>query len=267
MNTYHFDADISGMGRGIVIDGAAGADAEAWRSAPRVLRERAYRTNEGLVRVRAAWPELVDVPSLRVPLEVVDESGHLAPHDLPAYVELFFHDVYLIFNLAAPGSFGGAIAISGGEYRTSEIVLDPRVFAYAWATAARNGRPSIAALPLADVARWYDTLRLGTQQLATSGVAKALFHLLHLARSAESEPMSILRLAHAVEVLSDAPNDLQRLFDLRDAFARGTAAIIHPMHDDALDARVAEASLAWIDAADHAASIVVSALQGEVRAG
>ncbi|HEV7921958.1 MAG TPA: hypothetical protein VGR02_14310, partial [Thermoanaerobaculia bacterium] len=52
---------------------------------------------------------------------------------------------------------------------------------------------------------------------------------------------------------------------LRDVIANGTAPILHPMHDEALDPRLEDSSLEWIDAADVAASILVGELQSRVR--
>ena len=212
-----------------------------------VVRERVY----GDVRIWAEWPEVVAAPDVRVPLTV---SGELEPRDAPAYVELFFHDVFLLLNLASPGSFGGTIAIGGGELRVRQLAFDPRVFAYA---------APLGTLPLADVIRWYDGLKVGTRQLATDGVAVALVQLLHLARGAEREEESILRLALAADALSLKRPD--RLAELHDDIAHGRAPVIHPMHDDALDARIEEAMRDWIDVADASAHLVIDALQERVK--
>ncbi len=214
-----------------------------------VVRERVY----GEVRVSAEWPAQLDTPEVRVTLEV---RGALEPRDAPAYVELFFHDFYLLLNLASPGSFGGTISFTGGPLRVRELVFDPRVFAYA---------APLGTLPLADVTRWYDGLNLGTQQLATSDVARALVQLLHLARSPEREEDSILRLAIAAEAVVDRARAPRRLFELREDIAHGRVPVIHPMHDDALDSRVEDATREWIEITDEAARLVIGELQERVR--
>ncbi len=248
-NEYHFDAEITLSGR------AAEGNREIWRNAEAALRERVYATDAGAVRVRAEWSGPADVPAIRVPLHVADERANGDARDVPAFVELFFHDAFLLFNIAAPGSFGGTVSVSGGAYRVHELALDARVF-----ESAANAK----SLPLGDVVRWYDALQIGSRQLATSGVAKALFHLLHLARTAEDDEVSVIRLANAAKALGN--ESLEPLFALRDAIARGTAPVVHPMHDDALDERVEDESLDWTAVVDDAAGVVVGTLQSLVSA-
>lgn len=217
------------------------------------LGERAYRTGSGVVRVRAEWSALSGTPTARVPLEVVDDREGGDARDLPAFVELFFHDAFLLFNLAEPGSFGGVIAAAGGELGVRELAFDPWLFEYARASA----------LPLRDVIAWYDSLDLGTRQVVSNGTARALFHLLHLARTEEDDAISIVRLALASDALGlerDA-----RLVELRDAIVSGVAPVVHPMYDDALDSRLDDPSLDWSEEIDRAASNVVSALQRQIR--
>lgn len=207
-----------------------------------VVRERVY----GGVQVTADWPAVRTTPEIRV---AIDVNGDVDRRDAPAYVELFFHDVFLLLNLASPGSFGGTIAVTGGELRVRELTFDARMFADA------------PAIPLAKVAAWYDELQLGTRQIAESAEATALFQLLHLARREEDEEESIVRLASAAEALLGRPASLRRLFELRDEIARGRVAVFHPMHDDALDPRVEDATREWIEVADAAAGAVVGALR------
>ena len=230
MNEYHFDAEIT-------LSGRAG-DGET-------LEERVYATDAGAVRVHAEWSAPNDVPVIRVPLQVIDARLDGDARDVPAFVELFFHDAFLLLNLGRPGSFGGVIAVSGGAYRVREIVLDARVFA-----------SSRSSLPLRDVVQWYDSLRIGTRQIAASGIEKVLFHLLHLARTSENDEASVMRLAQCMDALSISS---EALFALRDAIGRGEAPVIHPMYDDALDARVEDFD--WTAVIDDAAAAVIRKLQ------
>lgn len=213
-----------------------------------VVRERAYSA----VRVSANWPE--DLAAQQIHM-TIDVSGDVDRLDATGYVELFFYDAFLLLNLAAPGSFGGTIAIAGGELPARALALSPRVFESA-------GVPK--RLPLPDVEAWYDGLAIGTQQLATSGVAEALFLLLHLSRGEEDEEISVLRVAKAAEALVGRPEALRRLFELRESVAKGRTPVYHPMHDDSLDPRVEDATSEWILVADDAARVVIRALQERV---
>jgi len=228
MNQIRFEAEI------VRADGAVPQD---------VVRERVY----GRVRVAAEWPAQLDTPELRVALEV---RGDFDRRDAPAYVELFFHDVFLILNLSAPGSFGGIISMAGGDARVRDVTFSARLFTYA---------SGLQRVPVEMVAAWYERLDVGTQQLATGAAATALFQLLHLARGEENEEESILRLARAAEALGK--REPRRLFELREEIARGRTPVIHPMHDDSFDPRVEDVAAEWIDVADSAASAVLGALQ------
>lgn len=209
-----------------------------------VVRERVY----GGVRVVAEWPEDLATSEIRVGVEV---GGDFDRRDAPAYVELFFHDVFLILNLSTPGSFAGIISMAGGELRVRDVTFSARIFEYA---------SGLERVPVEQVIGWYDGLGIGTEQIATTGIAAALFQLLHLARGEEDEEQSVLRLAGAAEALGKR-DELTRLFELRDEIARGRTPAIHPMHDDGLDPRVEDATAEWIDVVDRAAGVVISALQ------
>lgn len=211
--------------------------------------ERLY----GRVRVAAEWPEDLSSPG---PPATVVVSGEVERADAPAYVELFFHDVFLLANLAVPGSFGGTVTVGGGELRVRALAFSPHVF---------EGASGLARLPMEQVTAWYDGLELGTRQVATGGASTALFQLLHLSRKGEDEQESILRLAGATEALLGRPESLRRLFELSDDIAQRRTPVFHPMHDDALDASVEDATREWVEVADQAASAVVGALQESIR--
>jgi hypothetical protein len=213
-----------------------------------IVRERAY----GSVRVTADWPDDLTTPELRLSVVV---QGDVNAIDAAAYVELFFHDLFLILNLASPGSFGGTLTITGGDLRATEVTLSARLFEFAG---------SLARLPLERVVAWYDSLHLGTQQVAGDAVSAALFELLHLARVAEDEEVSIFRLARAVERLLGRPASLKRLFTLRDDLAAGRTLVYHPMHYEPLDDRVEDATSEWIELSDAAAHAVIAELQRRV---
>jgi hypothetical protein len=286
MNQFDFNVRITGLGRTVVnLAGVAeGADRALWQSAAQVLQERSYPSEGESVRVRMDWQPLVDLEDDAASL-TLQVSGGLDVHHAVSFAELFLHDVFLLLNVAVPGSFGGLITIDDDEH-VHELSLEAYLFEFAWVMAAGNHWPPIEPIPLAEVVAWYDGLQLGTQQVANTNTATALFHLLHLGRGLDSEPMAILRVAHALDALFDKPGSFLRarieallgvypalaeqldaLFTLRDAIGTGAAAVTHPMRDDALDPRVDDHSLDWTTPADFAASILVGAIQARVRKG
>ena len=232
MNQYRFEAEIA-RGEQVPVN---------------VVHGRVY----GNVRVDAQWPGDLETPELRVTVTVF---GDVDRRNAPAYVELFFHDVFLLLNLSTPGSFSGTISIAGGELRVRELTFSARVFEYA---------SGLQSLPLEQVAAWYDSLNIGTQQVATSAEAAALFQLLHLSRGDEDEEQSILRLANAAEALH-VERASARLLDLRHLIAQRRAPVLHPMHDDALDPRIEDSLQEWTETADTAASLVITELQKRIR--
>src|SRR4051812_22768570 len=103
MNEVLLDAEIAGIGRAVELGAKAEeADREVWRSAAEVLGRRAYRGAE----VTADWAAVREGTTIRLPLQIVGD-------DPLWYAELYLHDVFLMFNLAAPGSFGGTISLTG----------------------------------------------------------------------------------------------------------------------------------------------------------
>src|SRR3954452_19565844 len=103
MNTHKFSAEVARQTR---VPNAA----EFFRGAAAVLCDRAY----GDILVQTDWTPLASNEDVvRMDITVI---GELAPRDVPAFVELFFHDAFLLFNIALPGSFGGAITVTGGEF-------------------------------------------------------------------------------------------------------------------------------------------------------
>jgi hypothetical protein len=281
------------------------ADVQLLVQAAEVLGERAYPVDDAVVRVRLDWSPLVEwrrldaelnaeidldadqpppePPFLDLTVTCIDERKEGQAYELLSFVELFLHESFVMLNVAVPGAFGGHIRWSCGTL-AGEVVLDARLFETAWVTAATGGWPRIEPLPLADVKAWYDALDIGTQQVATTPTARALFHLLYVARSDEEDTMSVVRLALALEAVFDARDsllgpriestlgptaslqgDLRRFLDDREAMIRGTAPVAHPMYDDALDPGADDPSFDYTGAVDFASRVIVGALQQQVR--
>jgi len=200
------------------------------RATAHVMDERTYAD----VSVRAFWRN-----GFLVTLDVIGAST--AP-DALSHAALFIHDVYLILNLATPGSFGGTFMLTGCEVHFDPITFDPVLFE----TAA------VAPMPLAKVIAWYDAQQIGTTQVADTPVETVLFHLLHVARGTDSEPMALLRLVNAAETLGMTRIDIR------------ATPVVHPLHDDSLDPRADDPAFDLTVPADHAARFVISALRARI---
>jgi hypothetical protein len=138
MNKHKFSAEVARQAR---VPNAA----ELFREAATLLSDRAYPD----ILVQADWTPLAsDDDVVRMEVTVI---GQLAPRDVPAYVELFFHDAFLLFNIALPGSFGGAITVTGGEFGVNDLSFDAAPFAC-----------GASSMPLAEVVAW---CRGGTSQI------------------------------------------------------------------------------------------------------
>jgi hypothetical protein len=223
MNEYKFTAEVARQTR-------VPNTVEFFRGATAALRERAYES----ISVQADWAPLAsDDDIVRIEVTVI---GRLDPRDVPAYVELFFHDAFLLFNIALPGSFGGAITVSGGDFRVNDLSFDAAPFAC--------GAPS---LPLAEVAAWYPA---ATNQIASAPMQTVLFHLLHIGRGGNDEWMQRARLNECLKALG-----IDETLD--------EIPLVHPMHDETLDARLDDAATEIVD---RAMVRVLSAIQQAARA-
>ena len=218
MNTHKFSAEVARQSR---VPNAG----EFFRDAASVLCDRAY----GDILVQADWTPLAsDDDVVRIDVTV---TGDIEPRDVPSYVELFFHDAFLLFNIALPGSFGGAITITGGEFGVNDLSFDAAPFAC-----------GAASVPLAEVVAWYQP---ETRQIASTAMETVLFHLLHIGRGGHDEWMQRARL-----------HECQKALGIDEVLPE--IAVIHPMHDETLDGRLDDAAA---DIVDRAMTRVLTAVQ------
>jgi len=217
MNEHKFSTEVARQTR---MPNAA----EFFRGAADAFREREYAG----ILVQADWTPLAsDDDVVRIDVHV---SGELAAKDVPAYVELFFHDAFLLFNIALPGSFGGAITTTG-DVRVNDLSFDAAPFAC-----------GASSMPLAAVVAWY---RPETNQIASTPMQTALFHLLHLGRGGHDEWTQHARLIECLRILG-INEPIEEI------------AITHPMHDETLDPRIDDTATEIID---HAMVRVLTFIQ------
>ena len=223
MTDYKFTAEVARQTR---VPNAV----DFFTEAATALRERTY----GNIRVQTDWTPLAsDEDIVQIDVNV---RGDLTAIDAPAYAELFFHDAFLLFNLALPGSFGGTITLTGGDFRANDLSFDAAPFAC-----------GAESMPLSEVIAWYPA---ETNQIASTPVQTALFHLLHIARSTPDEWTYRAHLAECQTALG-----LEPLAEI---------AVTHPMHDESLDNRSNDDAT---DILDRAMVRVLTAVQEAAREG
>lgn len=225
MNEHRFSAEVARQTR---VPNAR----EFFRNAAGAVRDRAY----GHILVQADWAPLASHDDIVcIDVAVIDAEDRLAPRDVPAYVELFFHDAFLLFNIALPGSFGGAITMTGGDFRVNDLFFDAASFAC-------GAEP----VPLAEVAAWYP---VEASQIASTPMQTVLFHLLHIGRAGHDEWMQRARL-----------NECLKALGIDEALSE--VAVVHPMHDESLDPSLDDGAS---DAIDRAMIRVLAAVQDAAR--
>jgi hypothetical protein len=278
------------------------------------LCERQYTTPSGSIRLGFDWQsayagisentdlslqEWLDLPESRRPREAISEPMRLTiycveeslgrkPIDPTPYVELALYDVFLIANISTPGAFSSRhVTIEHDGHSLDRLVLDALFFEDAEYTASARGWPEIRVIPIDRVAQWYLDLELGTQQLATTRIAKALFSVLHLVQLNATEPAVVIWLAQCLESLYAVPPSLsfnflvsrsesllgaapkrkwfrsewRRFVEARNVFVHGGSDVVHPMTDERFDPNVKDLFWKWIEPSDFAASVVLATLQ------
>ena len=133
-------------------------------------------------------------------------------------------------------TFGGVITVTGGEFRVNDLSFDAAPFAC-----------GASSIPLAEVVAWH---RPETNQIAATPMQIVLFHLLHIGRGGHDEWMQRARLNECLKALG-VDESLEEV------------PIIHPMHEETLDARVDDAAS---DIVDRAMVRVLTAIQQAARA-
>jgi hypothetical protein len=208
------------------------------------------------------------------------------------FVETYLYDLFLILNLALPGSadFFNVI-VPGGDYRPERLGLSAF---YWWPTSrAKDQWPPVHAIDLKVVAAWFYGVRRGFAQVPESSVERAMFAILHMCRSG-GRPEDIIWLFYAFESLFQTragenfsallerlelvlqPNSeqdkqlrkqLRAMYDFRSSFVHGGFNVIHPMHHEGMDKRVDDSYGRIIDLSEYGLKILLACLQRYVQEG
>ncbi|MGJ0486487.1 MAG: hypothetical protein ACR65R_18410 [Methylomicrobium sp.] len=195
-------------------------------------------------------------------------SNDLSQHGWYAafFAESHLYDLFLILNLALPGSanFHSAKVYRADEKFHEEIDLSSFYFEEAWISSKKDVWPTLSVLSVESVSQWFQKVRPGFNQLPEGAIERSLFALLHICRS-NGRPEDIIWLFYAFESLFETrpgenfsalfdrfclvleppdeirprlKKELRRLYDYRSAFVHGGLQVIHPHHREVMDKRV-----------------------------
>lgn len=124
------------------------------------------------------------------------------------YLELFFYEIFLVMNLSGPGSCNferTSIRDDTEKDLSQHLGLSAHLFARSWDIFHENQWPFIQYIPLKTSWNWYQSLNIGTKQLAETSMERALFALVSMAKTSNFDPSSVLWLAHILEALYGSP--------------------------------------------------------------
>jgi hypothetical protein len=217
----------------------------------------------------------------------VKSKGHSEGKLAPAALESFLHDVFLILNVAAPGSCDFNRASLQGPSLEIEISLSNIHFESGLLVYLDHGWPKLDILDLRMVITWFRSVRQGTSQIPKNSMERVLFALLHMSK-VDTSPMIVIWLFYAFEsllqtnvgenfsaivrrlsLLLEADENqtkiirkaMRELYDLRSSIVHGGLEISHPAHNELLDKRVEERFVQLINATDMGHALLLSALQ------
>lgn len=208
-------------------------------------------------------------------------------------------DLYLMANLASPGSFNLYRSYlrdttkdpAKDPLAQTDLELSEYVFETAWHEARTFEWLKVDFVPFKAVVAWCESLELSGKSVATTDVERALFSLLHLGRASFMEPSAVLWLASALEALFDTPSGgsfsflcqraailldlkkeevtelrrrMRQFYDIRNAFVHGGARILHPLADDRESVVQAETS-DLLSTTNFAAAVLIGSVQELIR--
>jgi hypothetical protein len=232
-------------------------------------------------------PKSVNHP-IRLMIRCIETTTSTEPTNPTHYVELALHEAFLVANISTPGAFSAPrVEMEHEGRRVSHRALNALFFEDSEYKAHENGWPNITPQPIERVAKWFEDLGVGTQQIASTKIAKALFSTLHVSQMAATEPAAVIWVSQCLESLYSVPTSLsfnylvdrsqkllgapsrsswartewRKFVDARNAFAHGGAEVVHPMANEVLEPRVQDFMWTWLDPCDFASSVVVATLQ------
>jgi hypothetical protein len=203
------------------------------------------------------------------------------------------HNVFLIMNIAVPGSCDFYRARLIGEDHPPAISLSADNFEIALLRSFDRGWPCIGLIDLARVVSWFETVRPMATQIPKNPMERTLFACLHMARI-DASAISIVWLFYAFEsllqtrpgenfstivarvcLLLEANNEqasivrkrMRDLYNVRSAVVHGGFEVIHPLHNELLDDRVTDEFSKLIALNDWGQAFLLACIQKTIENG
>lgn len=157
--------------------------------------------------------------------------------------------------------------------------------------------PPVRNLDVKEVTNWYFTHRSGLAQVSKPRVERALFCLLHLAKS-NSDPTLLIWILHALEEMKGTGNTqgqaqgqralkerirlvlncnqqqigelnkrFKSLHKARNEFVHGGLDLIHPVHADLLDHAIDETLMKTFDVGNFGFRLLLAVIQETIEKG
>lgn len=230
-----------------------------------------------------------------VSLSGVEKSEEVQIRTASHVVELFLYDLFLLLNLAAPGSCNLAGSFkSTTDDLSIDVSLSGLFLELAWVRGLEFSWPSIQTIPLSEVIHWKNSLNIGTRQIAENRTERAMFALLQVCKNDSFDPATLLWLSHSLEALFDTPVTLigqflqrriinllnvpadkqkqvkkqcREFYETRSAFVHGSLGIAHPLENEVLDPHVEEYRNRLATAIDFGVSVCLATLQLQIQKG
>jgi hypothetical protein len=209
------------------------------------------------------------------------------------FLETFVHEIFLIANLSVPGSadFYNASIAGSKRQHSRNVRLSAFSFDCGWSNSLDGEWPSLQALPREEVCKWFEALDIGYKQRAETGIERALYVLLHMARD-DTKIDSVTWLFHGLEALVstkvgenvsglvrrlgvllelDKPSQkrlnkrLRQLYDWRSSFVHGGYAVPHPTSSEVIDRSLDTHLMEIYQLSQFGASLLIATLQALIK--
>lgn len=162
------------------------------------------------VETKAEYYNQINDDSNRVSLKCKVETNSIKLNTkmVSYYLELFFFELFSVMNLSGPGCCNfskTSISDTDGNVLIDEMDLSSHFFEHSWDIYLEEHWPVIKYIPLEISWTWYQSLNIGTKQLAETSTEIVLFALLSISKNSNFEATNVIWLAHALEALYGNP--------------------------------------------------------------